>query len=235
VWWFALPVLLAVAVPPARGAQIYATACSTCHGAQKSGSKDGPSLHGVGGASLDFELMTGRMPAAVPWIEVAHRDERAGQQLPLADVRALEVYLAPVVSGGPPRPFVANGDAERGQALYAANCEACHAVGGNGGALGGLDWVPALHEASINVVADAIRAGPYEMPRFGERQLDQTSLNDLAAYVIRMESVTGSSSPPFRSTGPVPEGAVGYLTLIALVAFVFTFWRIDARGGGRGR
>jgi hypothetical protein len=28
---------------------------------------------------------------------------------------------------------------------------------------------------------------------------------------------------------------VGYLTLIALVAFVFTFWRIDARGGGRGR
>ena len=33
--------------------------------------------------------------------------------------------------------------------------------------------------------------------------------------------------PPFRSTGPVPEGAVGYLAIIALVAFVFTFWRVD--------
>lgn len=229
MWWFVLPVLFAVAVPPSRGAQIYTTACSTCHGAHQQGSADGPSLHGIGGASLDFELMTGRMPAAVPWIEIAHRDERAGQQLPLADVRALEAYLAPVVTGGPPIPLVAGGDAERGRALYAANCEACHAVGGTGGDLGGLDWVPALNEASIDVVADAIRAGPNEMPRFGERQFDQAGLNDLATYVLRMESAAGSSGPPFRSTGPVPEGAVGYLTMIALVAFVFTFWRIDAR------
>jgi hypothetical protein len=33
--------------------------------------------------------------------------------------------------------------------------------------------------------------------------------------------------PPFRSTGPVPEGAIGYLLIIVLVAFVFTFWRVE--------
>jgi hypothetical protein len=25
----------------------------------------------------------------------------------------------------------------------------------------------------------------------------------------------------------VPEGAVGYLAIVVLVAFVFTFWRVD--------
>jgi ubiquinol-cytochrome c reductase cytochrome c subunit len=168
------------------------------------------------------------MPAAAPGIEVGHRDERMGQALPLAAVRALEAYLAPVVQGGPPIPTVVAGNPERGRVLYVAECEACHAVGGNGGDLGGLSWAPALREATINDVADAVRTGPDEMPRFGEQQLDQTSLNDVAAYVLQLESPR-PGGPPFRSTGPVPEGAVAYLALIALVAFVFTFWRVDAR------
>lgn len=226
MWWLALPMLLAVAVPETRGARLYALHCASCHGAHQWGSADAPTLHGVGGASLDFQLMTGRMPAAVPWLEVGHRDERAAQRLPLADVRALEAFLAPVVNGGPPIPVVAAGDAERGRMLYAVNCEACHAVGGVGGDLGGTAWVPALRAATIDVVADAVRAGPFEMPRFGERQLDQTQLNDLASYVMQVGSPAEPAGPPYRSTGPVPEGAVGYIALIALIAFVFTFWRL---------
>jgi ubiquinol-cytochrome c reductase cytochrome c subunit len=229
---FALPVLLAamMGTPPA-GAGIYAANCSSCHGAQQSGSIDGPSLHHVGMASLDFYLTTGRMPAAVPWVEVAHRDERAGQQLPLTEIRALESYLAPVVAGGPPLPQVISGqDLEHGHQLYEVNCQQCHAVGGNGGSIGRSDWAPALHQATINEVADAIRAGPGEMPRFGEQQFSQSDLDDVAGYVLAMQTGTqpGSDGIPFHSTGPVPEGALGYVAIIVLITFVFGFWRRDA-------
>jgi ubiquinol-cytochrome c reductase cytochrome c subunit len=176
---------------------------------------------------LDFYLTTGRMPAAVPWLQVGQRDERTGQELALADIRALESYLAPTVAGGPAIPIVtAGGNLEHGRALYAMNCEQCHAIGGVGGDLGGVTWVPALNQASVYVVADAIRAGPGEMPRFSERQLDHSDLNDLVSYVMQLQTDPGRG-PPFRSTGPVPEGAVAYLAMIVLVAFVFTFWRSD--------
>jgi ubiquinol-cytochrome c reductase cytochrome c subunit len=226
---FALPVLLAAMLGSTpSGADIYATNCATCHGAQQSGSPNGPSLHHVGMAAVDFYLMTGRMPAAEPWIEIEHRDERAGQQLPLDQIRALEAYLAPVVAGGPALPEVESGNLARGYRLYAINCQQCHAVGGDGGSIGRADWAPALHRATINEVADAIRTGPDQMPRFGEQQLTQTDLNDVAGYVLSLDNEQpGSGGPPFHSTGPVPEGALGYVAIVALIAFVFASWRHD--------
>jgi ubiquinol-cytochrome c reductase cytochrome c subunit len=233
---FALPVLLVALLGAApSGADIYASKCSSCHGAQHSGTPNGPSLHGVGLAAVDFYLSTGRMPAAVPWVEAAHRDERSGGALPLAEIRALESYLAPVVAGGPPLPQVTSGrNRDRGRQLYASDCQQCHAVGGNGGSIGRADWAPALHAATINEVADAVRAGPGEMPRFGERQLPQDQLDDLAGYVLSLQNTPpGATGIPWRSTGPVPEGALGYVAIIVLIAFVFGFWRSSA--GERSR
>jgi ubiquinol-cytochrome c reductase cytochrome c subunit len=230
---FALPVLLAAALGAApSGAGIYASACASCHGVEQQGSSDGPSLHKVGMAALDFYLSTGRMPAAVPWVEIAHRDERAGQALPLAEIRALEKYLAPVVAGGPSLPIVVSGpELDHGRQLYASNCQQCHGVDGNGGSIGRSAWAPALSEATINEVADAIRAGPDEMPRFGEGQLNQADLDDVAGYVLALQtSQPGAGGIPWHSTGPVPEGAIGYLAIIVLIVFVFGFWRSDSGG-----
>jgi ubiquinol-cytochrome c reductase cytochrome c subunit len=225
----AFALLLAVAPAPAPdGARAYAAHCAACHAPERWGTADGPSLHGIGMARLDFYLMTGRMPAATPWLQVGDRDERAGQRLALAEIRALERYLAPTVAGGPPLPLVAaGGDVENGRRIYQLDCQHCHAATGVGGALGKLDWVPSLHRAPIGVIADAVRSGPGEMPRFGERQLTQSDLNDVASFVVAMQTEPRRNVPPFRSTGPVPEGAAGYLAVIGLVAFVFTFWRVD--------
>jgi ubiquinol-cytochrome c reductase cytochrome c subunit len=233
---FALPVVLAAvlgAAPP--GAVIYASSCASCHGADQRGTPNGPSLRHVGMATLDFYLSTGRMPAALPGVEIAHRDERAGQALPLAEIRALEQYLAPVVAGGPPLPQVISGsDLARGRQLFASNCQQCHGVDGDGGSIGHSQWAPALNQATINEVADAIRAGPDEMPRFGDRQLNQDDLNNLAGYVLTLQSKQpGVGGIPSHSTGPVPEGAIGYLGIIALIVFVFGFWRSET--GGRAR
>lgn len=220
-----LGLLLAAATPdPASlGANLYQTSCATCHGATMDGSANAPSLHGVGMAALDFYLTTGRMPAAVPWLQVSHR----GAQLGDGEIAAIEHYLAPTV-GDPQIPMViANGNLVHGRELYDLNCQQCHASEGGGGALGGLDWVPSLHKATITQVAEAVRVGPGEMPQFGEHQLSQSDLNDVASYVMTFRTDQTAGAPPFRSTGPIPEGAIGWMTVIVLVIFVFSFWRGD--------
>lgn len=226
-----LPLLLAagaLAASPPDGAALYATHCASCHAPQKWGTGDGPTLRGVGMAALDFYLMTGRMPAAEPWIEIAHRDERSGQGLSLSDIRALEAYLAPTVAGGPAiPPVVANGNLLHGHMLYSQNCEQCHGVAAEGGDLGELDWAPSLDRTPIAQIAEAIRVGPEQMPPFGEHQLSATDVDDVASYIVHLQADRHVMMLPARSTGPVPEGAVGYLAILALVAFVFTFWRVD--------
>ncbi len=230
---FAIPLLLALGAlaplpPPPDGAASYAAHCASCHAPQKWGTGNGPSLRGVGMGTLDFYLMTGRMPAAEPWIESAHRDERSGQGLPLGEIRALEAYLAPTVAGGPPiPPVVANGDLVHGRTLFEQNCQQCHGLAGEGGDLGRLDWAPSLERTSIAQIAEAIRVGPDQMPIFGAQQLSATDVDDVASYVVHLQTARQPAFPPYRSTGPVPEGAVGYLAIIVLIAFVFTFWRVD--------
>jgi ubiquinol-cytochrome c reductase cytochrome c subunit len=221
----------APATPPpvmTRGAQLYATHCASCHAPQKWGTGDGPSLRAVGMGTLDFYLMTGRMPAAEPEVEVAHRDERSGQALPLDDVRALEAYLAPTVAGGPAIPrVVANGNLDHGQTLFRQNCQSCHGLAGEGGDLGLLDWAPSLDRTSIAQVAEAIRVGPEQMPVFGPQQLSDADVDDVASYVIHLQTSQQPAFAPYRSSGPVPEGALGYIAIVALVIFVFAFWRVD--------
>jgi ubiquinol-cytochrome c reductase cytochrome c subunit len=225
-----LPLVLAAAVlvPPApsRGAELYTTYCSSCHGANLFGSANAPSLRGVGLARVDFYLTTGRMPAAAPWIEIEHRGERIGQQLPQDQIRAIEAYVAPMVAGGPPIPEVIAGSPQHGRTLFEVNCEQCHGTDGQGGGLGGIDWVPSLQDASINQVAEAMRIGPDEMPQFGPHQLSQNDVDDIAAYVVNvLQNPSAPGGIPLRSTGPVPEGALGYLAIIVVLAFVFTYWR----------
>ena len=230
---FALPLLLAaIAGAPPGGAQLYTTACATCHAANAGGTTNGPSLRGVGAATLDFYLSTGRMPAAVPDVQVGHRDVSDGNGLAQPEIAALEAYLAPTVAGGPAIPRVpAHGDVVSGEALYQQNCQQCHAVGGVGGSLSRSNFAPALDRATPAQIGDAVRAGPGQMPRFSEAQLSATAIGDLAAYVLSLRHA--SAGPPAASTGPVPEGATGYLAIIALVVFVFVFWRVDTPARSR--
>ncbi|MFM7860294.1 MAG: c-type cytochrome, partial [Candidatus Nanopelagicaceae bacterium] len=47
-----------------EGRQIFLKGCSSCHGLNAEGSAIAPSLIGVGAASVDFQVGTGRMPMA---------------------------------------------------------------------------------------------------------------------------------------------------------------------------
>jgi ubiquinol-cytochrome c reductase cytochrome c subunit len=233
----ALSALLADALPvpaTAAGKLAYEQHCSSCHGADLRGGLNAPSLRGVGAADLDFWMVTGRMPAAVPWVEVGHR----GPQISPGEIAAIEAYVTAIAPGGPPIPDVATGgDLTHGRALFQENCEHCHGVGAAGASIGDLAWAPTLHLASITQVAEAIRVGPDNMPKFAPSQLDPRALGDLATYVMSLDRTADTPTFPMRSSGPVPEGLYGWLTvgLLALAAYAFSKPRMSSPAENRAR
>ena len=63
--------LLASEDQVAAGKSLFLANCASCHGLNAQGTLSGPSLIGVGAASVDFQVSTGRMPAAGTGVQVA--------------------------------------------------------------------------------------------------------------------------------------------------------------------
>ena len=209
-----------LALTPPDGQAAYVQQCASCHGTDLRGGLNAPSIRGVGAADVDFWVGTGRMPAAVPWIEVGHR----GAQLPQATIDAITAYVVSVQPGGPPIPTVTTtGDPERGQTLFRDNCMHCHGASAGGAAIGGRDWAPSLDRATPTQIAEAMRVGPEEMPVFGERQLAPPDVDDIIAYLARQRANAAFTGLPGRSSGPVPEGLLGWLAAGALALLAYAF------------
>ena len=203
------------------GRVAYEERCASCHGVDLRGGPDAPPLLGVGAADLDLMLGTGRMPAAIPWIEVDHR----GAQMSQATIDAIVAYVVAVAPGGLPIPVVkAGGDALRGFALFRENCMHCHGIDPTGGSIGGVDFAPSLEHATVTQVAEAIRVGPGEMPKFGERQISDRDLDDIATALSDSHASAAAPEVPLPGSGPVPAGLLGWLSagLMAAVAYAFS-------------
>lgn len=210
--------VLAASPPPS--ARDYRTYCASCHGADLRGSVNGPSLRGAGAAKVDFWLRTGRMPAAIPWIEVGHR----GQALPDATIANIIAYVVSTAPGGLPIPRIhTGGDLARGRALYDQNCQHCHGIAGDGGSIGGNEYAPSLHLTPIVQVAEAVRTGPGQMPPFSAAQLTERDLVDVVSYVVSLDAASATPGLPLRTGGTVPEGLIGWLAAAALALFAFAF------------
>jgi ubiquinol-cytochrome c reductase cytochrome c subunit len=217
-----LPALLGaiMVLAPADGHSAYLQQCAACHGVDLRGGPNAPNIRGVGPADVDFWVGTGRMPAAVPWIEVGHLRPRLSQ----ATIDALVAYVVSVQPGGPPIPIVVtNGNATHGMTLFRENCMHCHGATGSGAAIGDRQWAPALERATIVQVAEAIRVGPGEMPAFGEAQLTRADVDDLATYISRKRAAGGPHGLPEPAGGPVPEGLLGWLAAGALAMLAYAF------------
>lgn len=209
--------LPADAAPQSRGRALFLEGCASCHGVDARGLEDrGPSLRGAGAAAADFYLSTGRMPLAEPTDE----PERSEPAYPRRDIDALVEYIASL--GGPEIPEVRpeRGDLELGLRLFAENCAGCHQIVGKGGVVTGAA-PPNLKEATPTQIAEAVRIGPYVMPRFDERHLDQHELNSLVRYVQLTKHPDDRGGWGIGHIGPVPEGLVAWLlagTALVLVA-----------------
>jgi ubiquinol-cytochrome c reductase cytochrome c subunit len=193
------------------GAALYDDGCVSCHGPDARGVPGrAPSLRGVGAAALDFYLATGRMPLSDPTIEPPRTEP------PLygaAQRHALIAYLTQLQPGGEPIPVVhpQRGDLARGRRLFADTCSGCHQIVGKGGVDPEI-VAPSLDEVTPVQIGEAIRVGPYLMPRFDEHRLDAHDVDSIARYVTEIVQ-----HPPDRggwgigNTGPIPEGLVVWL------------------------
>jgi ubiquinol-cytochrome c reductase cytochrome c subunit len=205
----------------ARGAELYAENCSTCHGIAGAGKARpgpvngvgdvagfGPSLRGVGAQAVDFYLRTGYMPLRDPYAQ----PRRSRAELSAGEIRALVAYVASLAPGPPiPTPHPAGGSLSAGMALFAENCAGCHQIVGAGGYV--PDAVaPPLAPDSARDIAEAVRIGPNLMPVFSESRLSDAELDSLIAYVRYARTPDDRGGLSLGHTGPVPEGLVAWLT-----------------------
>ena len=145
------------------------------------GTENGPSLQGVGPASVDFMLRTGRMPLANP----ADQPVRGEPKFTPGQIEALIAYVASIAPGGEPIPTVdtSAGDLALGAEVFLNDCAACHGAGASGDSVGGGQIAPSLYPADPTEIGEAVRIGPGLMPRFGPETIDQHELDSLAAYL----------------------------------------------------
>ncbi|MGR6320217.1 c-type cytochrome [Micromonospora soli] len=200
--------------PEDRGTQLYLEHCASCHGERGQGAQRGPSLVGVGAASVDFQLSTGRMPLSREVPQVG----RGEPVFSAADVAALVDHVATFGGGGPPVPRVAPGDPVPGRELFAANCAPCHGSTGAGGALTNGWTAPPLYDATPTQVAEAVRVGPGLMPVFPTQVLSDAQVNDLTSYVQRLRGARlDRGGNPLGRLGPLAEGLVAWLVVLGLL------------------
>lgn len=209
----AVTLLLAAVAGSSGGPVLYATHCASCHGGTGQGSRIAPPLIGKPAVDVHLMLDTGRMPAAAPYVNEMHRAPAFTQPQMTQLVDYVESF-----SSHPDRsmPLLAPGDVRRGRVLFAANCAVCHGAGGNGASVGFSNVAPSLMHATSFEVAEAIRAGPDVMPRFGPDVLSDRDVDDVVRYVNLLQTQEGRAGEDagglaLGHVGAVAEGFVAWL------------------------
>ena len=136
-----------------------------------------------------------------------------------AQIRALVAYVASLKNGPTiPTPHPERGNLAEGLALFTDHCAGCHQVVAQGGVVsGGLP--PPLENATDTQIAEAVRIGPYVMPRFSTRAISDEQLNSIVRYVDYTKHPDNSGGWALGDIGPVPEGLVAwFIAGAALVA-----------------
>jgi ubiquinol-cytochrome c reductase cytochrome c subunit len=212
----ALSTLTHPATGQENGRGLFVSSCSACHGDDAHGvAGKGPSLVGVGAAAADFYLETGRMPLSAPDVE----PQRGTPAYTAAERRALTDYIASL-GNGPPIPKVGHGSIEDGFKGFRDHCAGCHAISARGG-VAPPGTAPALQQATATQIAEAVRVGPYLMPRFDRHQIDDAQLNSIVTYVLAQRHPDDRGGWGIGNIGPIPEGLVAWLlagTALLIVA-----------------
>ncbi len=208
-----------------EGKALFDNSCISCHGRDGQGVEDrGPSLIGVGSASVEFQVSTGRMP-------MTRQEAQAEQKKPQFDedqTKQIAQYIQEL-GGGPEIPegslvedLEANPDAlARGGELFRINCTSCHGFGGGGGALSSGKFAPSLHDATADQIYAAMLTGPQNMPVFGDNQLTPEEKRSIITYIQTQLQEDRDPGGLFNlgRYGPSTEGMAIFLVGIVLLVF----------------
>ncbi len=197
------------------GKSLFVENCASCHGNYAQGSSRAPNLQGLGAATIDFWVSTGRMPLADPTTQAVQKPPRFSR----SETLAIDAYVTSLASGGPAIPNVnlQMANEANGSELFATNCAACHTITGAGDALASGVYAPSLLSASPTQIAEAIRSGPGNMPRFGPNTLTDQQVANIAKYVTYLQKPIDQGGIALGHVGPVTEGFVGILIGLGLL------------------
>lgn len=209
----------------AQGKALFLVSCSFCHGQNgegvttTDGKNIGPSLVGVGAASADFQLRTGRMPLQQPGPQGAYHKRVVFSD---DEIKALDAYVASF-GPGPAVPSNAAVDAENswstdekdamiqlGGKVFLTNCTACHNFTGAGGAMPNGAIAPNILNDDTRTIMEALLTGPGPMPTFSDGNLSEKEKVAVAAYVHAQRDQANYGGWDLLSVGPVAEGAVAW-------------------------
>lgn len=195
-----------------KGQEVYNNTCISCHGENLQGVEGrGPSLIGVGEASVYFQTASGRMPMVRQEAQALRKPPRLSPE----EIDALGAYIQ-ANGGGPERPKESGAELRgsnpaRGAELFRLNCASCHNFTGQGGALSAGKFAPELAPASEEEIYTAMQSGPQNMPKFSDRQLSPEEKRDIVAYV---KSVSDGNNAPggngLGGLGPASEGVIAW-------------------------
>jgi len=191
-----------------QGKSLYAANCSRCHGSRGQGLRDqGPSLKDVGALAADFYVRTGYMPLNDPHAQPWRTRVLFSEQ----EIRSLVAYVA-TIGHGPsiPSPQWQTASVAAGRQLFADHCAGCHQIAIAGGVLPGAR-IPPLNQSTPRQIAEAVRVGPYLMPKFSPKAITPAQLNDLVAYVQYAKHPDDRGGWAIGHLGPWPEGMVTWL------------------------
>lgn len=206
----------------ALGKKLFLSNCSSCHGKNAEGTANAPSLIGVGEASVDFQVSTGRMPGAAsgPQLEVKP------VQFTEEQTSAMAAYIGSLADGPsiPDAAYLqANGNPTVGGELFRINCAMCHNAGGAGGALTEGKYAPNLMKSSAKTIYEAMVTGPQNMPVFNEANITPEEKNDIITYLTYLQNNRSVGGEELGNLGPVVEGLLAWLGLLGLIVAI-TVW-----------
>jgi len=204
-----------------EGQKLFQANCATCHGQQAAGTENGPSLIGVGSASVDFQVGTGRMPMQMSGPQALKKPVQFTDE----QIKAMAAWVASLAPGPaiPTQSQLEGGDVAHGGELFRINCAMCHNVAGAGGALTEGKFAPQLSDVSAVHVYEAMLIGPQNMPVFNDLNLTPEDKADIIAYLEYYKANPSAGGLELGSLGPVSEGL--FLWVFGLGAIIaLTVW-----------
>ena len=202
----------------AEGKQLFLKGCSSCHGLNAEGQDIAPSLIGVGAASVDFQVGTGRMPMA----DMSQQAMRKPPVYSPEEVHALALFVAslapgPEVPGDELLNYERDGSVAEGGELFRTNCAMCHNFAGQGGALTRGKYAPTVMGVEPKHIYEAMITGPQAMPVFSDKTITPEEKLSIIKWIKSAESEPQLGGVALGRVGPVTEGLLVWTLGIGLL------------------
>ncbi|MEI6215756.1 MAG: c-type cytochrome [Actinomycetes bacterium] len=213
-----------------EGKQIFARGCSSCHGLNAEGGAIAPSLIGVGAASVDFQVGTGRMP-------MADMSQQAMRKKPVYNEQETAALAAYVASLAPGPASVTNasltwerdGNVAQGGELFRTNCAMCHNFAAQGGALSNGKYAPTLMDAQPKQIYEAMITGPQSMPKFSNNTITPAEKLSIIKWIKAAQNEPSLGGASLGRVGPVTEGLLVWTLGLGLLIGVAVWLAAKAR------